>query len=209
MFDERDLFVTGIGTDVGKTVASAILTEYLQADYWKPVQAGHEDGTDSKFIKAHIKNQASQIHPETYVLDMPASPHLAARDEELYIDPEQILKQYQKIKTAGRRLLIEGAGGLLVPLNDDVKIIDLIKELPVQVVLVNRFYLGSINHSLLTAMVCKSERIPVAGWVFNECPDWYREEIVEWSGYPELFTLPELSPLNSDQLCGFASTLPS
>ena len=182
----QTFFITGIGTGIGKTLISAIITEALQADYWKPVQAGFDDGTDALLIKQLISNTNSTIHPEIYKLKLAASPHIASREENLKINLYEINEQYQKLKTQNPKLVIEGAGGLLVPLNDKEFVIDLIKKLNAKVVLVSRNYLGSINHSLLTASVCKQYSINVLGWIFNDQYMQYEEEIVQWSGYKKI-----------------------
>lgn len=202
----QPIFITGIGTDVGKTVVAAIVTEALQADYWKPVQAGYDDGTDSEWVNKMLSNQKSNIHPETYKLKTAASPHLAAKEEGVVIDLNKIVKQYNAIEqidgqqTSDDRqraaanykpqttnyLTIEGAGGLLVPLNEKEFVLDLIKKLKAKVILVSRNYLGSINHSLLTAKVCRQNKLEVIGWIFNDNYMHYEEQIVNWSGYPKI-----------------------
>ncbi|MDT0620215.1 dethiobiotin synthase [Croceitalea vernalis] len=137
-------FITGISTEVGKTIASAIVTEALEADYWKPIQAGDLDNSDTHKVKALISNKKSVFHQNSYALKTPMSPHAAAE-----IDGVQIyLKQIVEPET-DNHLVIEGAGGLLVPINDDDTILDLIKP-DYKVIVVSRHYLGSINHSLLT-----------------------------------------------------------
>jgi dethiobiotin synthetase len=190
----QSIFVTGIGTDIGKTVVSAILVEALQAAYWKPVQAGYEDGTDAGRIRSLISGEQTIIHPETYQLKMPASPHIAAREEGIEIGLETIYKDFISIQanlaSHYRHLIIEGAGGLLVPLTNNIFIIDLIKKIKAKVVLVSRNYLGSINHSLLTAQVCQSNEIDVLGWIFNDQYLHYEDEIVQWSGYRKLGSVP-------------------
>lgn len=194
------LFITGIGTDVGKTVVSAIVTEALQADYWKPIQAGFKDGTDASAVKNLISNTQTIVHPEVYKLAMPASPHIAAREENVRIDIGQIINRkpltvnYQpnnsKLLTLNSQLVIEGAGGIMVPINDTEFIIDLIAQLQAKVILVSRNYLGSINHSLLTANICKQRGINVLGWIFNDQYLDYENEIVTWSGYPKIASIP-------------------
>ena len=109
-------FVSGIGTGIGKTFVSALLAEALYADYWKPVQAGYEEGTDAETLRSLIGNQHTVIHPEAYRLKMPASPHIAARAENICIDTDLIRDQFRKLDPE-RPLIIEGAGGLLVPLD--------------------------------------------------------------------------------------------
>lgn len=138
------LFVTGISTEVGKTIASAILVEALKADYWKPVQAGDLDDSDTHKVKKLISNPKSKFHANAYALNTPMSPHAAAEIDGVMIDLAEIVEP----KTENH-LIIEGAGGLLVPLNDTDTIFDLIKP-NYKVVVVSRHYLGSINHSLLT-----------------------------------------------------------
>jgi dethiobiotin synthetase len=206
------IFVTGIGTDVGKTVASAILCEALEADYWKPVQAGFEDGTDAALLKSLVTNKKTIVHSETYKLKLASSPHIAARKEGIKIDLNKIVEDYNRIvnrkssigndstensKLKTENLVIEGAGGLMVPLNENEFIIDLIKKLNAKVILVSKNYLGSINHSLLTASVCKQNNLDVLGWMFNEDFMNYEEEIEAWSGYTKIATVPTCEHINA------------
>jgi dethiobiotin synthetase len=155
------LFITGISTDVGKTIASAIIVEALQADYWKLIQAGDLDNSDSHKIKSYISNSKTIIQENSYKLNTPASPHLAAELDEISIDLKKIIEP----KTANH-LVIEGAGGLLVPLNEKDCIIDLIQP-DYKVIIISRHYLGSINHTLLTIEALKNRKINIAGIVFN------------------------------------------
>jgi dethiobiotin synthetase len=187
------IFVTGIGTGIGKTFVSAILAKALDADYWKPVQAGYEGGTDSEWMANWLQETGSVVHPEVYRLAKPASPHIAAREEGVTIDISKICEQIPK---NDRTLLIEGAGGILVPLNESQFVADLIKEMGAKVILVSRNYLGSINHSLLTARVCRDMQIPVIGWVFNDQYLDYEEEIVKWSNYPRIASIPWTDTIN-------------
>ncbi len=191
-------FITGTGTDVGKTLASAILAESMQADYWKPVQAGYENGTDAETVRSLISNLFTKIHKESYCLQTPASPHIAARNENLLIDIKKIVLDAKQIRTdiGNKPLLVEGAGGLLVPISDNLFVADLAKELGAKIILVSRNYLGSINHSLLTAAYCKQKNLPVAGWIFTDDYLQYEEEIVKWTGYPLLGSIPKLSAVN-------------
>ncbi|MEP6845269.1 MAG: dethiobiotin synthase [Panacibacter sp.] len=182
----QPIFISGIGTGIGKTIVSAIVAEALEADYWKPVQAGFDKGTDALLVDHLISNSSTVIHPEVYKLKLAASPHIAAKEEKKTIDLDDIINQYRQLETGNRQLVIEGAGGLLVPLNESEFVIDLIKKLNARIMLVSRNYLGSINHSLLTASVCKQRQIEVAGWIFNDQYMQYEEEIVQWSGYKKL-----------------------
>ncbi len=183
------IFITGIGTGIGKTVVSAIITEALEADYWKPVQAGTEPITDSEWVKDNLSNTCSVVHPESYRLKLAASPHFSARQEEVAITAQRISSE---IPIYNRNLIVEGAGGLLVPLNEHEFIKDLIIALRAKCVLVSRNYLGSINHSLLTAAECKRNNIPVAGWFFNGYGSEYENEIVAWSGIPRIASIPNV-----------------
>ncbi|TVZ15831.1 dethiobiotin synthase [Maribacter sp. MAR_2009_72] len=140
----QKIFVTGISTEVGKTIASAIFTEALTADYWKPVQAGDLDNTDVDKVKRLISNDKSKFHPCSYELKAAMSPHAAAELEGIRIDRFHINEP-----ETDNNLIIEGSGGILVPLNDEDTMFDIIMP-DYKVVVVSRNYLGSINHSLLT-----------------------------------------------------------
>lgn len=155
------IFITGISTDVGKTIASAIIVEALEADYWKPIQAGDLNTSDSHKIKSFISNEKTVIHPNSYQLNTPASPHLAAELDGITIDLKSILTPVTK-----NHLVIEGAGGIFVPLNDKDCVIDLIQP-DYKVIIVSRHYLGSINHTLLTIEALQHRKIKIAGIIFN------------------------------------------
>lgn len=191
-------FITGIGTGVGKTLTSAVLTEALQADYWKPVQAGIAEGTDTLTLQSLVSNPVSVIHPEMYRLETPASPHIAARAASVSISLEDICEKASELvpATGNRPLLIEGAGGLLVPLTEQLLIADLVERLGARLIIVSRNYLGSINHSLLTAAYCRNRGLPVAGWVFTDQYLAYENEIVHLSGYPLLGSIPRLENID-------------
>jgi dethiobiotin synthetase len=179
------LFITGIGTGVGKTLVSAMVTEAIGGWYWKPVQAGFDEGTDAEWVGERLSRKG-RVLPEAYKLRLPASPHIAAREEGISLRVRGIVSRLP----AERPLVVEGAGGLLVPLNDEEFMADLALALDATVILVSRNYLGSINHSLLTAEVCRTRGLRVAGWIFNDQYMNYEEEIVRWSGYPRLGSVP-------------------
>jgi len=171
-------FITGIGTDVGKTVASAILVEALNADYWKPIQAGSLDDTDTMTVRSLISNTKSVFHPETYRLSSAMSPHAAAEIDKIKINLQKII-----LPKTSNTLIIEGAGGVMVPLNDKLLVIDLIKKFKAEVILVSSNYLGSINHTLLTIEALKNRNIPIAGIIFNDKPAKASEEyILKYTG---------------------------
>lgn len=150
-------FVTGIDTDSGKTLVSGILCKALGYDYWKPIQAGVPKDSDTVISLL----PETTIHPEKYLLKTPASPHAAAKIDNLKID----LNSFEAPKSSG--IIIEGAGGCLVPLNDSDFVIDLVPRLSASIILVSDLYLGSINHTLLSAHLLKTRGYPVKGIIFN------------------------------------------
>ena len=155
------IFVTGIGTDVGKTIASSIIVESLEADYWKPIQSGDLDYSDTHKVKERISNTKTQFFSNSYALHTPASPHLAAEIDNVVIDLNEI-----KEPETNNHLVIEGAGGLFVPLNDKEFVLDLIQP-DHKVIVVSRHYLGSINHTLLTIESLQKKNLNVAGIIFS------------------------------------------
>ncbi|AHJ97167.1 dethiobiotin synthase [Hymenobacter swuensis] len=187
------LFITGIGTDVGKTFVSAILTEALQADYWKPVQAGLTPTTDAATVRGLVQNPISHFWPERYRLQLPASPHAAAAAEGLTLRPEDF-----QLPQTDNHLLVEGAGGLLVPLAPGFLLADLARQFDLDVVVVSRNYLGSINHTLLTLEALQARGLRVRGLVFNGEPTPATETfIAEYTGVPlmpRILPEPEVAP---------------
>lgn len=155
------LFITGISTDVGKTIVSSMIVEALEADYWKPIQAGDLDNSDSHKIKARISNSKTKIFENSYKLNTPASPHLAAEIDGITID----LAKIKEPKT-DNHLVIEGAGGIFVPLNEKDTILDLIQP-DYKVIVVSRHYLGSINHTLLTIEAIQNRGFQISGIIFS------------------------------------------
>lgn len=149
------IFITGIGTDVGKTVVSAIVTEALEADYYKPVQAGDLSNSDTMTVERLISNKASKFHNNSYALNTPMSPHAAAE-----IDGVEIALSKIVVPDTDNHLIIEGAGGILVPLNNEQTILDIIDP-TYKVIVVSRHYLGSINHTLMTLKILKARGLDV------------------------------------------------
>lgn len=190
----RGLVIAGIGTDVGKTVVSAVVCEALNADYWKPVQSGIADSPgDSQFMAGLLQGAPSRVHPPAYAFKASLSPHAAAALEGSSVSLERLVPPHAKSP-----LVIELAGGVLVPLNDEHTNIDLVARLGLPVLVVSRHYLGSINHTLLTLEALRAREVAVLGVVFNgeELPD--TERIIARIGQVPVLgripTLPELTP---------------
>ncbi|MCC6584884.1 MAG: dethiobiotin synthase [Chitinophagales bacterium] len=184
-------FVTGIGTGIGKTLVSAVLVEALKADYWKPVQSGDLDFTDSDFIREYSMNHQI-IHPEEYIFSEPVSPHLAAK-----LDNKSIDIQYFKLPKSNNYLIVEGAGGLLVPLSEKYLIKDLILNTQLPVIVVSMNYLGSINHTLLTIEALKQHHIPIAGIIFNGEANIESENyILNYTGIKLLGKIPKADTMS-------------
>ncbi|GJH40555.1 ATP-dependent dethiobiotin synthetase BioD [Capnocytophaga sp. HP1101] len=179
-------FVVGISTEVGKTIVSAILTEALQADYWKPIQSGDLENSDTHKVKRLISNSRTVFHPNSYGLHTPASPHLSAQLDGIRIELSKIVRPI-----TDNTLVIEAAGGLYVPLNEEDTMLDLI--LPTdKVVLVSRHYLGSINHTMLTYEALKNKGLSVHGIIFSGTPTPSTEEfILHKTGLPVLLRIDE------------------
>ena len=170
---DKPIFVTGIGTGIGKTITSAILVEKLKADYWKPVQSGDLGKTDTMTVKSLVSNSTSVFHPETYRLTQPFSPHKSAAMDGIVMDPKKFT-----LPETNNRLIIEGAGGLMVPINENFLVVNLIKQLNAEVILVSQNYLGSINHTLLSIYALKRFQIPIRGIIFNGPKDIYSKEYI-------------------------------
>jgi dethiobiotin synthetase len=179
-------FITGISTEVGKTVVAAIITEALEADYWKPVQAGELNRTDTHKVKDLISNTRTKFHKSAFELNAAMSPHAAADKDGVSIN----LRKINRPET-NNHLVIEGAGGVLVPLNNSETIADLIHAED-KVIVVSRHYLGSINHTLLTVELLKQRKLNIFGIIFsgNEHPST-ESVITEMTGIPVLGRIDE------------------
>jgi len=170
----KKIFVTGIGTDVGKTFCAAIIVEALKADYWKPIQAGDLEDLDSLWVRDHISNETSRFHTEKYLLSSAMSPHAAAKFDGIIISLDDF-----HVPETDNILIIEGAGGLMVPLNDNGDLmIDLIPRLSDETILIATNYLGSINHTLLTVELLRSRKINLKGIMFNGERNAESEDII-------------------------------
>lgn len=195
----RKIFITGIGTDVGKTVVAAIVTEALKADYWKPVQAGDLEFSDTDRVQTWVSNDRTVFHPNSYALKTPMSPHAAADIDGMRIELSKI-----QAPVTSNDLVIEGAGGLLVPLNEEETILDLIED-DYKILVVSRNYLGSINHTLLTLESLRASGKHVSGLIFNgeEAPT--SESIIEsLSGIPVLGRLDWAEKMDAEMVSKYA-----
>jgi dethiobiotin synthetase len=194
-------FVTGIDTDSGKTMASAILCEALEADYWKPVQAGLP--TDSETVRSLLSNSKSTIHKETYLLNTPASPHAAAKIDDIRIDLGHFI-----LPETENDLIIEGAGGCLVPLNEHNFVIDLATKFTNEIILVADLYLGSINHTLLTVHELRFRQLDIKGIIFNGDPNAASEEIIlQHSGLRQLLHIKKEDRVDKSTVKKYAKQL--
>ena len=198
-----NLFITGIGTNVGKTVVSAILTEAMQADYWKPIQSGTIEGMDSNTVKSLISNSKTVIHPETYLLKEPLSPHFAAKIDGITIELDKI-----KLPKTENDLIIEGAGGLLVPINSTHYVIDIAKQMDCEIVLVISSYLGCINHSLLSIDYLLRNQFKIKAFVFNgEFEPEVKQSIVDYVKNALIIDVPQLKELSKSAVLQISSQI--
>lgn len=189
-------FVTGTDTDVGKTVASAWLALHLNGSYWKPVQSGITGPTDEQIIRTLTGFLDDRIFPPTYTLTQPLSPHESARRDGVTIEMGRFA-----LPMAGRPLVVEGAGGLMVPLNDKNFVIDLIAQLGTPAILVARSGLGTINHTLLSLKALRDKNIPVAGLIVNGPKTAHnRQALEEYGGVKVLAEIDQLPALTREAL---------
>jgi len=197
------IIVAGIHTGIGKTVCSAILCQKLGYDYFKPVQAGDLEQSDSIFVGNSVTNLNCIIHPEIYKLQIPASPHYAAEQEGIEIIKENFLLPETK-----NNIIIETAGGVMSPLSANLLNLDLIEHFGFPTILVSQNYLGSINHTLLSFEALKSRNINILGIVFNGMVVPASEEyILGYTNLKMLFRLPEFKNINSNTITDFCTTL--
>ncbi|MBF0444504.1 MAG: dethiobiotin synthase [Magnetococcales bacterium] len=196
MLPSGGVFVTGTDTDVGKSVASAWLLGRMGGDYWKPIQAGLGGEVDASLVRRLSGLDESRFHASTFNLTAPMSPHAAARLDGVTIK----LGDFCLPETVNP-LVVEGAGGLLVPLNDREFVVDLIEVLGLPVVLVVRSGLGTINHTLLSLMLLRHRGVDVAGVIMNGALNTgNKEAIVEYGKVDVICEIPLLNPLNMETL---------
>jgi dethiobiotin synthetase len=197
----NNIIIAGIHTGIGKTVCSTVICEALGYDYWKPVQAGDLDQSDTMFVQKNTTNNAINFHPERHRLTTPMSPHKAA-----YIDGLTIKKEDFILPIINNNLLIETAGGVMSPLANNFLVIDLIQCLNVPVILVSNNYLGSINHTLLTIEALRSKNIQIQGIVYSgEVVASSREFISQYSNIHTLFSIPQFDTISADGIAAFVA----
>ncbi len=196
----RKIIIAGIGTEIGKTIVSAIVVEALQGTYWKPIQTGNEEDLDSATVHSLVSSTV-KIHPEAYCLRGRFSPHHAARLENTLIDPSLI-----KLPVCSAPLVIESCGGLLVPLNDTTLQMDLLSQWDAEWILVSKNYLGSINHTLLSCELLRARGVPVRGIIFNgtEYPEG-EQAILKHSGFSCIARLLPEPEINKSTIQRYAS----
>ncbi|MDR0229215.1 MAG: dethiobiotin synthase [Flavobacteriaceae bacterium] len=199
----QQFFVTGIDTGIGKTVVSACLVKYLQADYWKPIQSGDLDYSDSMKVNEWTNKEAT-IFPERYALQIPASPHESAEREGISMSLEDF-----SLPQTSNNLIVEGAGGLFVPINSSKYIIDLIDRLKLPVILVTKNYLGCINHTLLAIEALRSRQIPLAYLVLNGEFNQYSLNAIQAfvDDNTQLISLPTLEEVSEETITYLSSTI--
>ncbi|RRJ89689.1 dethiobiotin synthase [Paenimyroides tangerinum] len=190
------LFITGIGTEIGKTVCSAILTKYFNAEYWKPVQSGDLGFSDTMKVKKWV-GKNTVCHAETYCFQLAASPHQSAKEEGITIDLNKI-----KLPETKNNLIVEGAGGLMVPINDSEFIIDLIEELNLPTALVVKNYLGCINHTLLSIMLLNQRKITLQYLILNGDFPSDTERIIckNISSETKIIRIPEIENITKENI---------
>lgn len=193
MSQNKRYFITGIDTDAGKSIVSAILVQKLKADYWKPVQAG--EPTDSNFVRSMIDPELI-VHPEGIILEHPMSPHAAAERENVVVKRDQF-----SVPKTENTLIIEGAGGIMVPINSSEFVIDFAKDFNTEVILVSRNYLGSINHTMLSIEYLKSHDFKIKGIIFNDEPNPETESfILNYSGLNCLGHIPKMKEITPQEI---------
>ncbi|MES2432027.1 MAG: dethiobiotin synthase [Bacteroidota bacterium] len=193
------IIIAGIHTNIGKTICSAVICQALGYDYWKPVQAGDLENSDSVFIKRVVGNPLCKIHDEAYQLSIPASPHYAAE-----VDGVTITKADINLPRSDNHIVVETAGGIMSPLAYNYLNIDLIEQLNLPVILVSNNYLGSINHTLLSIAALKQRNIHLKGIVFSGESNPPTENFIkQYTGMPVIFSIPKLAEVNATSIDNF------
>jgi len=192
-------FITGTDTGIGKTTVAALLCAALDAIYWKPIQTGSREGTDRRTVMRLAQLPSSRTVPENYIFSPPVSPHLAAQRAGVRIELRKIK---MPLLPARQNLIVEGAGGVLVPINDNQLMIDLMHQLKLPVLLVARTSLGTINHTLLSLAALRTARLRIQGVIMVGSPDRLenRRAIDHYGRAPVIGLVPFLKTLNRHTL---------
>lgn len=203
MFEMKGLFVTGTDTGIGKTLCSAILINALRKTqkvcYWKPIQTGIEEDNDTLTVKNLANCAEDEIFDCGFRLERPLSPHLSARFAQTEVSVEKTLKFIENENNAEKFFIVEGAGGVLVPLNDDELMIDLMQRLNLPVVVVARAALGTINHTLLTLQALRGKNLRIFGVVMSGEPNLENRRAIEQYGKVRVLAeIPKFATINSD-----------
>jgi dethiobiotin synthase len=192
----KEFFVTGTDTGIGKTLVSGMLMSALDATYWKPIQAGLDEETDTEFIQRVSEAEESRIIPERYRLETPMSPHAAADIDGVKIS----LNNFELPEYKTEHLIVEGAGGLIVPINWSDTVLDVIKSLKLPVLLVSRSSLGTLNHTLLSLEALRNRGIEVFAVVLNGEKHPSNKETIEKFGEVPVFEVEPLREIDSESL---------
>ncbi|MDJ0513908.1 MAG: dethiobiotin synthase [Methyloceanibacter sp.] len=196
-------FVTGTDTEVGKTVVSAWLLTQLDAAYWKPIQAGTVPTTDSATVQQLAELPVSRVLPEAYLLPEPMAPHESARRANIALDMEKI-----KLPPHDGLVIVEGAGGLMVPIAGGAYMIDLADQLDLPIILVARSTLGTINHTLLSLEAIRRRGLPLAGVVISGPETPHNRAAIERFGKVEVIAeIPQLETVDRETLKGITPEL--
>ncbi|MDB5119956.1 MAG: dethiobiotin synthase [Sphingobacteriales bacterium] len=199
----KPIFITGISTGIGKTITSAVLVEKLKADYWKPIQSGDLNDSDTLKVKSLVSNKTSFFYPEAYRLTQPYSPHKSAELDGVRINLDNFV-----VPKTSNHLIIEGAGGLMVPLNDKDLVVDLIIKFEAEVILVVQHYLGSINHTLLSIELLNARNINLKGIIYNGIRDEHSEKaILNFSKSLTLGRINNFDILNRETIIAAGSSI--
>lgn len=203
MKKDNAIAITGIHTGIGKTIVSAVLTLALDADYWKPVQAGELDNSDSILVSKLTAGSHSTVHPEALRLTQPMSPHAAAAIDGVELD-------YTKFTwpTTKKTLLVETAGGVLSPMSNTTTMADFVQYYQLPTILVSSNYLGSINHTLLCIEVLRNRKVPILGVVTSGKPNPASEQFIEQYGKVRIIAhVPYMEELTKENIQKVASNL--
>ncbi len=194
------VFITGTDTDIGKTVVAAWLVHHWQAAYWKPIQSGTEDATDPEVIESLVSLTSERLFPTTYTLSKPLSPHASSEIDGIRIDLDCF-----DLPISSHPLVVEGAGGVLVPLNDQDLVIDLMVKLALPVMVVARSGLGTINHSLLTLSALRERGLDILGVVMvGEKNESNRQAIEKYGAIKVIAEIPILNEISKQSIAALA-----